>query len=237
MILICIVADDRKKDTFPVVIEAIFKMIDHTSRECDVFVVHEEKELSIIKTCEEKGLTHTACQVMSYEEFNRTLRTTSFTVFGYDEYFPQVVGTLRNVCIDEAIKRKCEHIFFVDADNTVDVDALDKLLAADKKDIAGWYYLKNSGAVSCGLYPPEGTEPFKAFFAICGCRLIHRDVFEAVRFVFRPLKIDDMSFSDNVIKEGFDIYIHPGVYSDHIGGGYTDEARDHRDACIKKQDI
>lgn len=233
-VLICVVAGDKKKDTFPTVLESIFKMIDHTNHECNIFVSHEIKDSFVSRICDENEISHKACPVMSCNTFNKTLRTTSFSVDGYDEHSLKVIGELRNVCIDEAILHNYDYIFFIDADNTVDIYALDKLIDSGKNDISGWYYLKNVPSASCLKSPPKGTKLLKVNYTPGGCRLIHRDIFKNIRFEFKHATGEDMGFSEDVNVNGFGVFIHPLVYSDHIGGGYTDEARTYREAQLNK---
>lgn len=229
-VLIGIVAGDIKNNTFERVLDAIQELFFYTQHTCTIFVATESKDVKSIEICKKYNVVFKAINFIE-SQFERT---TSFSLNGYDELQLHRITFLRNMCIDQATAEGVEYLFFIDTDNVVDKKSLDTLIASGRKDIAGWYYLKNVPSTSAGRFIPRGDKPFKVGATACGCRLIHSDIFNNAEFKYRNLLSEETQFSIDIQKLGFETWIHPEVYSDHIGGGYTDEARTYRETQLDK---
>lgn len=229
-ILISILASNKSMSTISRVMDSIYAAIDNTDHECSLFIATEQGDVDIIGLCEHTEIRYGS---VKFDESKFT-RMTSFSLSGYDEFQLHKISELRNLCIYEATNGDFDYILFVDSDNILPINAIDMLIDSGKKDIAGWYYCKTVPSTTAWKTIPNQKNPFAVSMATCGCRLIHSDIFKNIKFVYANMKLEELQFSDDVKKLGFQSWIHPEVYSDHIGGGYTDEARAYKEAQLNK---
>lgn len=212
-ILISTLVSDRNSETFKDVMRSIEVAIKNTRHECKYITVTDES--------------------IHFDESKFT-RLTSFSINGYDEFQLHKISELRNLCMSKAIEGDYDYVLFIDSDNILPPNAIDLLVDSGKRDISGWYYCKNVPSNTAWKPLTDQKDPFIIDAAACGCRLIHSDIFKSVKFIYANMVSEELQFSEDVEKIGFKTWIHPLVYSDHIGGGYTDEARTYREAQLNK---
>lgn len=212
-ILISTLVHDRNAETLKEVARSIEAAITNTIHECNSIIVTDES--------------------IHFDE-SKFNRLTSFSVNGYDEFQLHKISELRNLCMTKAIEGDYDCILFVDSDNIIPSNAIDLLVDSGKQDISGWYYCKNVPLNTAWQSIADQKEPFTVEATACGCRLIRSEIFRSVKFVYANLVSEELQFSKDVEELGFKTWIHPLVYSDHIGGGYTDEARTYREAQLNK---
>ena len=224
--LFCILAGDVKSDTLEASIQAAKAL------GCDIFISCEEEDAKVQEISKRMGVEYKTTKI----DETSFVRHTSFPIMIYDELQLFKVASLRNTCLSKAEKEGYEFVFFVDCDIVVKPDTLDMLFDTHKKDVSGWYFSKANPAVIglesarvTGEYDFGRTEPYIVSLLGCGCRLIHQDIFRQLKFVYEYPVNEDVRYTKDVKKMGYRSWVHPLAYCEHIGGGYTDEARDFKE--------
>lgn len=235
-ILIATPAHDKRIEILPTIVDAVNKIMDNTP-DTDYFIVPSTSDKEVIKYCLDNNIRY---QTISFDEdtFNKYVRTISFPYGGYDEFYLYKCLHARKMCFEVAIRDLYDYIFFVDSDNLLEPDALNMLLKENRHDISGWYFLRNTNSTSGGREIPNPKNGiYRVTFTGAGCRLIHKDIFTKANYVFSSMTADDMVITKESIRLNHGVWIHPEVYSNHIGGEWTDEARNYRDAHTQQQDL
>lgn len=148
----------------------------------------------------------------------------------------------RNYCLDLFLQSDCTHIFFIDSDVVPPLDALEKLLLAEKPVITGiypstWYdnekkemsrrnnvfsELKENGE----LVEAKGKGVVCVHSAGAGCLLIQRDVIEqdidspVFKFEYNSVGMmivgEDVYFCNKMREAGVYLYAHFDVQCNHV---------------------
>lgn len=152
----------------------------------------------------------------------------------------------RNELVRRMLKDGSKHIFFLDDDVLPSPDAYEKLSSVPCEIVSGLYW-KRQGRIVPTLYReahplpepihiPEGGSPvIEVDYAGGGCLLIHRSVFERIRYPWFEWKVDkedlpvsdrmgeDFTFSKKARQAGLRIMARLDVRCKHMGPGYSDE--------------
>lgn len=154
------------------------------------------------------------------------------------------VSVARNVCVREFLKQGYDYLFFVDADTVPPVDAITKLLAADKKIISGVtcnLKLCNDGVLRpapmvfkqmkndswedgmTAVLQEKGIEEVDAFGM--SCCMIHKSAFDGMKepwfteqFVVPEGKKaigEDFIFCKKLKDAGHKLYADMSIHCDH----------------------
>jgi len=142
------------------------------------------------------------------------------------------IGDMRNTIVEEAQKKECTHLLFLDTDMIYPVDTIERLLAHDL-DIVGALTFKRyppfNPIINVGeqykmkyMYPyPEGL--IKVTATGTGCLLINMKVFNKLEkpyFKFRKVKGkdvgEDIGFCYKAGDAGIDVYVDTTVKTIHI---------------------
>ena len=152
-----------------------------------------------------------------------------------------LIDRARNKMVEEAIRRDADYLLFIDDDNIVPQDMLQKLIEKDKDVIVPVIPRRGYNNEKTlvfdenheSLFP---TEDQKIFSTGMGCCLIKREVFEPIfnetmgrPFQFRSVMnngklvemTEDVSFCSEVNARGFEIWTTPDIIAEHIGGKFT----------------
>lgn len=154
------------------------------------------------------------------------------------------VSVARNLCVKEFLNQNYDYLFFVDSDTVPPIDAINKLLAADKKVISGVtcnLKLCNDGLLrpapmvmryadpknpDDGLLPitkPDGIEEVDGFGM--SCCMIHKSAFDGMeepwfteRFVAekgQKAMGEDLLFCKKLKDKGVPLYADFSIHCDH----------------------
>lgn len=163
--------------------------------------------------------------------------------------FPSVcitpVDEARNMLVQEFLKTDCTHLLFIDSDTIPPIDALDKLLAADKDIISAITPIVEYDAARDGKNDSNGfykkwncvsketktfVQPDTGILEIMGCGsacvLIKREVFEKIsqpyyRFRYeddngKPCYVgEDVQFIAKATQAGFKSYADTSIKCGH----------------------
>jgi len=144
------------------------------------------------------------------------------------------VARVRNQIVDKFLASEQTHLFFLDTDEMVPKNAVDLLLECDSPMAAGIYLIiKQNGVFPCiqeEFGDPDGwlegwshyKEPFWADMAGTGCVLIHREVFEKMKFPWFDYEegcygiTEDVYFARKAHGLGYRYKVHPKLYVEHF---------------------
>ena len=152
-----------------------------------------------------------------------------------------LIDRARNKMVEEAIRREADYLLFIDDDNVVPIDMLQKLIEKDKDVIVpviprrGYEHKRTLvfDENHNSLFPEKDQ---KVFSTGMGCVLIKRKVFEPIfnETMGRPFEFrkaynngqivemtEDVTFCSEVNARGFEIWATPDVIPEHIGGKFT----------------
>lgn len=140
------------------------------------------------------------------------------------------IDASRNKLVERSLK--ADYILFVDSDIVFRPNALRKLLECKKDIVGGIYFGKGFPHWPIAFYKEgEGYQPFRGeltglmeFDAVgCGFLLVKTEVYRKIRepwFVFKPVKGEDLYFSEKARKAGYKIYLNcdvqPGHYASKV---------------------
>ncbi len=147
----------------------------------------------------------------------------------------QMIAVARNAARKMALATDCEYVFWIDSDTTPKDDALEKLLAAERDVICGWYQgADGSGLWTCGwindgvVTYPEKVNPglINVDFAGLGCCLMRRQALESIEFdcpatTMRSESGEVLATSDATYwtgeanRRGYGVYMHGDVICEH----------------------
>jgi len=151
--------------------------------------------------------------------------------------FADITGTLcpdaRNMLLETAIEHSFTHIFFIDDDNIVHPDSLNRLLELDK-DIIGCVYPKRDGKGHVVLKRDkdkyiqyENDSHLQQVDAIgMGCTLIKLEVLKKMRdnykhpfeYLTEPRKLgEDVTFCERAKSLGLEVWALNEFSTGHIG--------------------
>ena len=140
----------------------------------------------------------------------------------------------RNELIQMFRKTEHDHILFLDSDQTIPVEAPERLKMLEQLVVSGLYAINLNGVLrwAVGLIPygdnytwlaglPTNPMPVGAVGA--GCLLIHRSVFEKIEWPWFDFELgkggnikgEDYSFSRKCTESGIEIWLDPRILSGH----------------------
>jgi GT2 family glycosyltransferase len=152
----------------------------------------------------------------------------------------------RNFCVKEFLKSDSTHLFFLDSDVIPPLHALEKLIAADKDVVTGFYpsmridpnkkQFKILNVFSYGvdergkhglipIVKAEGDGLIKVDRAGGGCLFIAREVLEKIGAPYFKFQYDDegllkygedIDFCKKAADAGYQLYAHTGVVCGHV---------------------
>jgi len=160
-------------------------------------------------------------------------KTVGFITGGYPAYS-------RNLAVERARQLGVTHLFFLDADQTFEKDALQRLIEHKKDIIAANYNQRQSDPIVSVTKQmgdngelldnfPVPKELFKAFSVGTGFCLIDMKVFDKTPFPWFNTQVtldkngkaeimsEDVYFCINARKAGFDIWCDPTIDIGHLG--------------------
>jgi len=128
------------------------------------------------------------------------------------------VKEIRNAYMEIVKKGGYEWLLNIDGDTLPPKDVLKKLLAENKKVIGGWTYNRKYGGVLINPNKIEFGQVYQVHLTGTYCLLEHKDTFK-IPYSFwkdKPAVADDRKRHIDMQKEGFKIWCHPGVFSEHL---------------------
>ena len=149
----------------------------------------------------------------------------------------------RNEIVRKSMAAGATWTFFLDDDVLAPPEAFSQMMAWGKPVVSGLYY-KRQGNIIPTAYQESSTGPVPILkvghpqivdFVGGGCLLVHRSVFEKVKFPWFKWTVDDESlkpherlgedfnFCKKARKEGFQILWDTTVRCRHLGEGWSDE--------------
>lgn len=151
----------------------------------------------------------------------------------------QSLGTARNTLAKDFLNSDCTHLFFVDSDMILPLDALDKLLAHDKDIVSAIYFDRLRGDPVMKKFVKGLPETIKDYpkgklFEVdaigFGCALIKRSVIEKLKaqnkdkplFALKHLsrKVlfgEDVYFCKLAKEAGFKVFVDTSLVAGHFG--------------------
>jgi len=139
---------------------------------------------------------------------------------------------IRQRCIDD----KYDYLFSLEQDVIPDKDALLKLLSHKKEVVSGVVYNNLPYGDKIRLLPMiyvehpkdptglwyiaekdlEANRLLQVKGVSLSCVLIHRSILEKIKFRHYEKTWDDLPFCEDVIKNGFNIYVDPAIRPKHL---------------------
>jgi GT2 family glycosyltransferase len=151
----------------------------------------------------------------------------------------------RNQLVKSMLRDGSPWILFLDDDVIPPPDTYDKLSSLGKEIVSGVYW-KRQGKIVPAAYRKAhpnptpipsivGELPVPVDYVGAGCLLVHRSVFETVKYPWFEWKLDredlplhervgeDFDFCNKARSAGFQVTLHQGVRCKHTGLGWSDE--------------
>ena len=125
----------------------------------------------------------------------------------------------RNYYRQIAIEGNYDYLLQIDGDIKVPPDALSKLLEEDKDIICGWAYNKKHGGV---LVFPNKIASGVVYESVRNgsyCLLEKKEVFTNVPYDMwkdKEMSVDDEKRAYDLRESGYRVYVHPGVFCEHL---------------------
>lgn len=236
-ILISIIADDSKVKIIQQVINAALKIKIPQGNETKILLSCQKDNAEIIKEFKNAGLEIYKIPVNE----NDYKRRTSCPVNGWND-----LELFRRIKIVNAVLDKADGydaILLIDGDNLMPEDVLEKLLGTNKDIVGGWYFMWRTPVIA-GLgrvfkkFPKlKQKNVFSNDSIPFGCALIKKKVYKNIRVEFDSnIRNYDVLFCKKAIERGFKIYLHPEVYSEHVGN-YTKLALQFKQRILKELNL